>query len=114
MRISAYNRKEKQKFPFTNTSIEIKIQQLLKNAGIEFETQYPVLGRPDIFIKPNICIFIDGCYWHKCSQCGYEDKLITEKDQKITEQLQLQGYSVLRIWEHQIKNGLTIKDLQYV
>ena len=97
-----------ERFPFTNTLIELKLQDWLKKQGILFETNYPILGRPDIFIKPNICIFADGCYWHKCPECGFEDKVKTEKDLRITRELQTQGYTVIRIWEHDInKNQLS-------
>lgn len=92
---------------FKDTSIELKIQNLLKENGIEFEINYPILGRPDIFIKPNICIFADGCYWHKCSECGFEESVRKEreKDEKITRQLQSEGYTVIRLWEHEINKG---------
>lgn len=91
---------------FKNTSIELKVQNLLKENGIDFETNYPILGQPDIFIKPNICIFADGCYWHKCPECGFEDTVSKrDKDLKITRKLQSQGYTVIRLWEHEIKNG---------
>ena len=95
---------------FHNTSIEVKLQQLLRDAGIEFETNYPILGRPDIFIKPNICIFADGCYWHKCPECGFEEsiKKEIEKDKRITQELQKQDYLVIRLWEHEIKNMTTL------
>lgn len=94
---------------FKNTSIELKVQQLLKDTGIEFETNYPILGRPDIFIKPNVCIFVDGCYYHDCYKCKNEGKPIRgirgDKDKIITQKLQEQGYSVIRIWEHEIKSN---------
>ena len=88
-----------------NTSIELKIQRLLEENNINFERHYSILGRPDFFIKPNICIFVDGCYWHKCEKCGFNNKIINEKDARITQELQKQGYSVIRIWEHEINNG---------
>ena len=100
----------------TNTSIEIKLQNFLKEQNIEFETQYPILGTPDIFIKPNIAIFADGCYWHKCSECGFEESIRKEreKDQRITRELQSQGYTVIRIWEHDInKNKMAILNTQH-
>lgn len=92
---------------FKNTSIELRVQNLLKENKIDFETHYSVLGHPDIFIKPNICIFVDGCYWHKCSECGFEESIRKEKekDKRITQELQKQGYLVIRIWEHEIKNN---------
>lgn len=99
---------------FKNTSIEVRLQNLLKENGIEFETNYPILGRPDIFVKPNICIFADGCYWHDCSECKTKGNPVRgtkgDKDKIITEELQKQGYTVIRLWEHEINknqfNGL--------
>lgn len=85
------------------TSIELKIQDLLRENGISFEKHYPILGQPDMFIKPNICIFADGCYWHRCSECGFDGVEKREKDDRITKDLQSQGYSVIRFWEHEIK-----------
>ena len=47
------------------------LQNLLTVAKIKFETHrmyikqgLTIHGQPDIFIKPNICIFADGNYWH--------------------------------------------------
>ena len=94
------------KFTFTNTSIELKLQNFFKEQNILFEINYPILGRPDIFIKPNICIFADGCYWHKCPECGYNEPIRREKDQRITQQLQSQGYIVIRLWEHEINKSV--------
>jgi DNA mismatch endonuclease (patch repair protein) len=96
-------RRLKQIFPFKDTSIEIKLQNWLKKQGIEFETHHPILGQPDIFIKPNICIFADGCYWHKCPQCGFGE--LRQRDLQITQELQKQGYMVFRLWEHEINNN---------
>ena len=92
----------KQIIPFKNTSIEVKLQGLLKESNIDFETHYPLVGQPDIFIKPNICIFADGCYWHKCPECGHSGR--TERDKQVNEELQKQGYIVIRLWEHEIKD----------
>ena len=101
-------RRLKQIFPFKDTSIEIKLQNWLKEQNIEFKTHYPILGQPDIFIKPNICIFADGCYWHKCPTCGFGEG--KERDEMVTIELQKQGYMVIRLWEHEINkdqfNGL--------
>lgn len=88
-----------------NTSIELKLQNFLKEQGIEFETHYPILGHPDIFIKPNIAIFADGCFWHKCPECGYEGQEKRDRDKEVTSKLTEQGYTVIRLWEHDIKNN---------
>lgn len=103
-------------FLFRNTSIEIKLQNFLKANNVPFQTNYPILGQPDIFIKPNICIFADGCYWHKCPQCGYDDQERIEKDRRVTETLTKRGYVVIRLWEHDINNGINdgLKKIIYV
>lgn len=86
-------------FPMKDTSIEIALQKALKERGIEFETHKTIFGQPDIFIKPNICIFADGDYWHTIPKSIPRDKLVN-----VT--LQLMGYKVLRFWEHDIKKRL--------
>lgn len=71
---------------------------------IQFEqNKLGLIGRPDFFIKPNICIFIDGCYWHKCFDCGYgKSPVRNNRDILVNQELSKQGYYVVRIWEHQI------------
>ena len=88
----------KQVFPTKDSSIEVKLQQKLRENNIKFITHKMVLGQPDIFIEPNICIFADGNYWHNLPNAQ-------EKDKKVTEELQKQGYMVLRFWEHEINNN---------
>jgi DNA mismatch endonuclease (patch repair protein) len=96
---------------YENTSIEVKVQKFLKREGIPFKTQIPILGKPDIFVPPNILIMCDGCYFHLCPKCGY-GKRGSRKDKKITEQLQKRGYKVLRFWEHEINgNFKAVKEI---
>ena len=93
---------------FKNTKIELKLQNLLKAYKIIFKTHSKaIIGQPDIFIEPNICIFADGCYWHACP-IHYPIKNIdkTKKDIKNTENLQKKGYIVLRFWEHDINEHI--------
>ena len=95
-----------QVIPYRDSSIEVKLQNLLKDNGIEFSTHYPILGQPDIFIKPNIVIFADGCYWHGCKECGHLPGEKNIRDVKVTRELQSQGYVVIRLWEHEINQNL--------
>lgn len=82
-------------FPRRDTSIEVKMQRFLSGAGVPFETHKPIIGQPDIFVEPNICIFCDGDYWHH-----YPDG--KERDREVNMELRGQGYTVIRIWEHDI------------
>lgn len=105
--------RKNQIFPFRDSSIEIKIQNFLKELHIEFFThQYmkiPHSYQCDIFI-PSIKTIIecDGCFWHGCKFCK-QDK-ITESDIRRknidalrTQELVDKGYKVVRLWEHEIK-----------
>ena len=102
---------EHRSFKEKDNKLELRFQQELKNRNILFQKQAEILGRPDIFIQPNICIFVDGCYWH-----GYKCKFDPERkgahaeyiksrmkhDAEVNQKLQAVGYIVLRFWEHDI------------
>ena len=98
-------------YPAKDTKIEIKVQEGLRNCGIEFEKHKAIIGQPDIFIEPNICILIDGCYWHGCEKCFDRNKMenkilaIKTRDNLVTGKLRQDGYIVLRFWEHDIKEN---------
>ena len=112
--------REKIVFPTKDTKIEIKIQNFLKQLGIEFFThQYMKIEHSyqcDIFIPSrNLIIEVDGCYWHGCKICNKKphknlEKQI-EKDKLRTQQLLEKGYKVLRLWEHDI-NKMSLEDFK--
>lgn len=94
-----------QVFPSKDTQPELKVQTELFNRELAYYKHYPVLGQPDIaFPDKKIAIFCDGCYWHKCSECGFGNG--REKDSRINEQLRSQGWLVLRFWEHEINTDV--------
>jgi len=102
-----------QVFPPKDTKIEKILQDGLRRNKINFEKHKPILGQPDLFIEPDVCIFADGDYWHgwkylqgqnftgKVFHNEYFQSRI-QNDQKISRQLNQQGYKVLRFWEHEI------------
>jgi len=89
-----------------NTKPERFLKSILSVNGVKHDSQKQVFGTPDIFIKPNICIFVDGCYWHGCKQCGYDSNEIiikkSRRDKLVNKTLKKQGYKVIRLWEHEI------------
>lgn len=67
-----------------------------------------------VWLKARLAVFVDGCYWHGCPEhysapkgrtaVFWKRKLETNttRDQKVTQLLQEQGWTVLRIWEHSV------------
>lgn len=101
------------KIKYTDTGIELKLQKALVKKGIIFETQKNIIGHPDIFIHPNICIFCDGDYWHANPDIyqpqdvirkGLKAIRVWRKDLRTEKRLIARGYIVLRFWEWEI-NG---------
>ncbi len=89
-------------FPKKDTSIEVKIQNFLKQLGIEFFThQYMKIEHGyqcDILIPSiNLVIECDGDYWHKYP-------IGNDVDHIRTKELIEKGFKVLRLWEFEIKS----------
>ena len=69
-------------------------------------------GSPDmVFPRKRIVIFVDGCFWHGCLECGKHEglrgqfwvsKIRTnkERDFRVTRELTDTWWTVLRIPEH--------------
>ena len=102
--------------PFHDTQPELILQNGLVENNISFEKHKSIENfvQSDLFINPNIVIFIDGCYFHACPIC-YSDrtKLDVIQNKTIVRDTlvnqffnNLNGkYIVLRFWEHEIYNN---------
>lgn len=100
-----------------NKSTELKLIKIFKeNHMIGWKRNYPVKGHPDfVFLDKKIAVFVDGCFWHghNCrntiptSNTEYWEKKRArniEHDLKITSIFEKRGWTVLRIWECELKN----------
>jgi len=105
----------KQIIPLKDTKPERLVQNELSNRNIPFKTHIPVLGQPDIFIEPNICVFCDGDYFHANPSMYNADKIILkgktasymwERDKWVKKELEKQGFKVFRFWESNIKKDV--------
>lgn len=99
-----------------NKSTELRVIELFEDNGITgWRRNYKVKGHPDfVFLKERVAIFVDGCFWH-----GHECRNIHPKDNEeywnkkrqrniqhdleITERFQKRGWTVVRIWECELK-----------
>ena len=106
-----------------NRSTEWRLRACLIQAGIRGWKLNPpeIDGKPDFaFSSQRVLLFVDGCYWHGCPKCyrrpssntDYWDAKVCKnraRDRKTAAQLRLDGWRVLRIWEHQLSaTGLVI------
>lgn len=100
----------KQIIPVKDTLLEIKFQNALLAHEVRYQKHVSLLGQPDIFIPPNICIFLDGCYWHACPICNIraseKTKIKRERDANITSRLVSWGYKVIRFWGHEVEENI--------
>jgi len=98
------------------TKPELKVHNYLKGHKIKHKMHPSLNGSPDILLtESNTAIFIHGCFWHKCRKCYKEPKSRKDywlpkieknvkKDKNNKELLRKEGYKVIIIWEHQMKD----------
>lgn len=100
-----------------NKSTELKLIEYLKKVGIKgWRRNYKIWGKPDfVFLKSKTAIFVDGCFWHghNCRNTKpkdnqeYWNKKINkniERDKIVTEYLKNKNWTVIRIWECELKD----------
>ncbi|MCC5878243.1 MAG: DNA mismatch endonuclease Vsr [Candidatus Sumerlaeia bacterium] len=102
-----------------NVSTEKRMIQLLRQHKITgWRRNWPLPGKPDFsFPKRRVVLFVDGCFWHRCPKCYrkpatnaefWEAKIgrNVERDREVGRELRQRGWTVLRVWEHELKTGL--------
>ena len=110
-----------------DTGPELKLRKALRAAGFPgYRLQWDVPGRPDIcYPGRKVAIFVNGCFWHRCPYCNLQvpkhnheywvHKFETNvlRDQRVQEELKQQGWTVIVVWECEIKKDMegTIKEL---
>lgn len=105
-----------------NTKPERIVMKELRKRKIYFAKHVDkIFGKPDIvFRRKKVAVFIDSDFWHcnpdkfvmpKTNTKYWEQKIDRNKkrDALVTETLEEKGWTVLRIWESDIK-----KDLEHV
>lgn len=100
-----------------NTRPELAVRSLLHRLGYRFRLHRRDLpGRPDIVMpKHRKVILIHGCFWHghtcrlaskpKSNESYWSTKIETNRarDARNLEALLLEGWSVLELWECEIR-----------
>jgi len=72
-----------------------------------------VNANPDILNeKRKIVVEMNGCYWHGCDICGYEDLFGAKvRDAKKRETYEKNGYLPITFWEHEMFDTKYIVDV---
>lgn len=105
-----------------DTTPELLLRKKLSTLGYRYRTnrKFKYAERPFkpdlVFAKWKLCIFVDGCFWHKCPKCYRPPKsnksywipkikgnVLRDKDQN--DYLRKDGWKVMRIWEHEINKN---------
>ena len=98
-----------------NTSIDRKMRDMLSETGVRFEMYPDLFGSPDFQVGRNVLVFCDGDFWHgyryaekkRPAKKYWREKIEgnMRRDRKVSRKLRRDGWSVLRIWEHDIKKN---------
>ena len=96
-----------------NTSIDRKMRDMLSEMNVRFEMYPDLFGRPDFQVGKRVLVFCDGDFWHgyryaekkRPAKKYWREKIEgnMRRDRKVSRRLRRDGWSVLRIWEHDIK-----------
>jgi DNA mismatch endonuclease, patch repair protein len=98
-----------------NKATELAFVRLLRQHKIRgWRRHGRCVGRPDFVFPKKIAVFLDGCFWHGCSEHFSVPKTNAEfwekrvrtnraRDQRVTEQLKDRGWTVIRIWQHELR-----------
>jgi len=108
-----------------DTGPEKVVRSLLHSMGYRFRLQRKDLpGKPDIVLpKYRTAVFVHGCYWHRHPGCkrattptsntGYWDAKFSRtvaRDARNQKELANLGWTVLIVWECELRNPDTLRD----
>ncbi len=101
----------------TDTKPELTIRRLAFSRGLRYRKYASWLpGTPDlVFAGPRVAVFVDGDFWHgwhfenwehKLSSVYWKEKIRRNRarDSENHRRLEEIGWTVIRIWEHEIKD----------
>jgi DNA mismatch endonuclease, patch repair protein len=100
-----------------DTAPELELRSELHRRGLRYRVdKRPLKGIPSradlVFGPAKVAVYVDGCFWHSCPEHGtmprsneafWQDKLgrNQERDAAVNEALAGEGWTVVRIWEHE-------------
>ena len=115
-------RRGMQSVPSIDSGVELARRSRLHGDGLRFRKD----TRPEpslrckadiVFRRAKVCVFVDGCFWHGCSRhfrcpktnaAWWREKIDDNvaRDQRQTDLLTSRGWTVIRLWEHEVSDDL--------
>jgi DNA mismatch endonuclease (patch repair protein) len=112
-----------------DTGPELALRRVLHARGLRYRVNHPI--RPDsrrlirvdlAFPKTGVAVLVDGCYWHACPVHGtvpkgnaryWMAKLTSNaaRDRETTTRLEALGWTVVRVWEHEVPDPAEVRIL---
>ena len=102
-----------------DTGPERILRSALHSRGMRFRVDRRIEGihADVVFAKQKVAVFVDGCFWHGCSQHATKPRSNTaywlpkldenkRRDSRQTALLRQHGWIVLRVWEHECRDRL--------
>jgi len=101
-----------------DTGLETRVRSELHKRGLRFRKHLRDLpGKPDIvFTRARVVVFLDGDFWHGYDFSAWQDTVspfwrdkiakTVERDRKYDHQLRNMGWTVLRLWQHEVELDL--------
>jgi DNA mismatch endonuclease (patch repair protein) len=114
-----------QAVPVRDTAPEVVLRRALFRAGLRFRKDC----RPEadyrckadiVFPRQCVCIFVDGCFWHGCSQhfrcpkanaTWWREKIEDNRvrDRTKSSWLRAKGWRVIRVFEHAVWSRASLR-----
>jgi|SRR5581483_6516045 len=102
-----------------DTGIELSLRRALYRRGVRYRKTPSLPGKPDLaFPRARLAVFVDGCFWHHCPDhyqapvrnAEYWKSKVArnrQRDRRVDADLANLGWTVIRIWEHEVEERLT-------
>jgi DNA mismatch endonuclease (patch repair protein) len=105
-----------------DTGLEIALRRALWARGLRYRVDYGKERIDIAFPGRKVAIFVDGCFWHMCPIHGTVPSSNVEywvpkleanraRDAMKKERLEKEGWTVLRVWEHELDHLDNVLDL---
>ncbi len=107
-----------------DTTPERRVRSLVHGLGYRFRLHSKDLpGRPDLVLpRLGTVIFVHGCFWHRHAKCRYATTPATrrafwldkfernvERDRRVAAALRRRGWSVITVWECELRRPDVVK-----